>query len=185
MEKRVFVSRAGEKLEAAMAAFGIEAAGVVCADLGCNAGGFTDCLLKRGAVRVYAVDTGYGVLDYKLRKDPRVVVMERTNAMHVELPEKVGLVVVDVSWTKQAKILPSARRLLAEGGEVVSLIKPHYEAPKAWLRQGVLPGEKLAEVVEAVKAEIAAAGWQVRGLVNSPIKGTGGNAEVLVWLGTA
>lgn len=184
MEKRVFVSRAGEKLEAAMAAFGIEVAGAVCADLGCNVGGFTDCLLRRGAARVYAVDTGYGVLEYKLRKDPRVVVLERTNAMHVELPEKAALVVIDVAWTKQAKILPAAGRLLGPGGggAVVSLIKPHYEAPKAWLRQGILPAERLPEVIETVKADLAAAGFELRGLIDSPIKGTGGNAEMLAWL---
>lgn len=177
-----FVSRAGDKLEHAMAAFGIDAAGRTGADLGCNVGGFTDCLLKRGATRIYAVDTGYGVLDYKLRKDPRVVTMERTNALHVELPEKVSLVVIDVAWTRQRLILPAARKLLSDGGEVVTLIKPHYEAPKAWLKQGILLPERVAEVIETVKAEIEGLGFTVRGVVESPIKGTGGNSEALAWL---
>src|SRR3954464_11050910 len=95
-----FASRSGEKLEHALNVFEVNVEGLVCADLGSNAGGFVDCLLSRGAARVYAVDTGYGALDWKLRKDPRVVVMERTNAMHVQLPEKVGLVTIDVAWTK-------------------------------------------------------------------------------------
>src|SRR3954462_8986128 len=123
-----FVSRAGQKLHHALVTFGVSPEGKICADLGSNTGGFVDCMLQLGAVKVYAVDTGYGVLEYKLRKDPRVVVMERTNAMHVKLPEKVGLVTIGVAWTKQRNILPNARLLLAEGGEVVTLIKPHYEA---------------------------------------------------------
>src|SRR5712675_3605403 len=96
-----FVSRAGQKLDHALTHFQLDVTGKTCADLGSNTGGFVDCLLQRGATRVYAIDTGYGALDWKLRKDPRVVVMERTNAMHVELPEKVQLVTIDVAWTKQ------------------------------------------------------------------------------------
>src|SRR5882724_12381661 len=98
---RRFVSRAGEKLDHALGTFGLDVTGFTCADFGANAGGFTDCMLQRGAGKVYAVDTGYGALEWKLRKDARVVVMERTNAMHVDLPEKVDLVAVDVAWTKQ------------------------------------------------------------------------------------
>src|SRR5215218_2583008 len=108
-----FASRAGLKLEHALDHFKIEVAGRTCADLGSNVGGFVDCLLQRGAARVYAVEKGYGVLEWKLRKDSRVVVMERTNAMHVELPEPVSLVTIDVAWTKQKHILPAARRVLA------------------------------------------------------------------------
>src|SRR3569623_385074 len=111
-----FVSRAGQKLEHALASFRCDVNGFVCADFGSNTGGFTDCLLKRGAAKVYAIDTGYGVLDWKLRKDPRVVVMERTNAMHVTLPEPVALVVIDVAWTRQRHILPAARLLLKDEG---------------------------------------------------------------------
>src|ERR1700761_4113773 len=127
-----FVSRAGQKLDHALDAFGVGVAGLACADLGCNVGGFVDCLLQRGAAKVYAVDTGYGVLEWKLRKDPRVVVMERTNAMHVDLPEPVSLVTIDVAWTRQRNILPAAGRILSRepGARVVTLIKPHYEADK-------------------------------------------------------
>src|SRR3954447_15089954 len=153
-----FVSRAGQKLDYALSRFGIGVSGLVCADLGCNAGGFTDCLLQRGAAKVYAVDTGYGMLEWKLRKDPRVVVMERTNAMHAQLPEPVGLVTIDVAWTKQRHILPAARRMVAADGKVVTLIKPHYEADPTLLVRGVLPPVRVAEVVEVVSREIFAAG---------------------------
>src|ERR687893_231057 len=101
-----FASRAGLKLEHALTAFSIDVRGSVCADLGSNVGGFVDCLLKRGASRVYALEKGYGVLEWRLRKDPRVVVMERTNAMHASLPEPVSMVSIDVAWTKQQHILP-------------------------------------------------------------------------------
>src|SRR2546427_9082895 len=106
---RDFVSRAGHKLEHALATFAIDVSGKVCADLGSNTGGFVDCLLARGAAKVYAIDTGYGALDWKLRKDSRVVVMERTNAMHATPSEKVAIVTIDVAWTKQRHILPAAR----------------------------------------------------------------------------
>src|SRR3954465_7155636 len=142
-----FVSRAGEKLEHALNTFALDVSALTCADLGSNVGGFVDCLLQRGAAKVYAVETGYGVVDWKLRKDPRVVVMERTNAMHVTLPEPVALVTIDVAWTKQRHILPAAKRLLADGGIVVTLVKPHYEAEPALLQKGVLPPERVDEVV--------------------------------------
>lgn len=177
-----FVSRAGLKLDHALAAFGMDVGGLVCADLGCNAGGFTDCLLQRGASKVYAVDTGYGMLDWKLRKDPRVVVMERTNAMHAVLPEPVSLVVIDVAWTKQRHILPAARRMLAPGGEIVTLIKPHYEADRELLHRGVLPPERVDEVVESVKRDVADADLDFIGSVLSPIQGAKGNVEVLARL---
>src|SRR3954451_12623884 len=116
-----FVSRAGQKLEHALREFHFDVAGLVCADLGCSTGGFTDCLLQHGAAKVYAVDTGYGVLDWKLRKDSRVVVMERVNAMHVQLPELVDLVSIDVAWTRQRRILPAARKLIRPDGIVITL----------------------------------------------------------------
>lgn len=177
-----FVSRAGLKLDHALDVFGLDVTGFVCADLGCNAGGFTDCLLQRGAAKVYAVDTGYGMLDYKLRRDPRVVTMERTNAMHVNLPEPIDLVVIDVAWTKQKHILPSAKRLLKEGGRIVTLIKPHYEADPRLLIQGVLPEDQLEGVVSGVGLDIAAVGlWRIE-LTRSPIKGGNGNVEMLALL---
>jgi 23S rRNA (cytidine1920-2'-O)/16S rRNA (cytidine1409-2'-O)-methyltransferase len=177
-----FVSRAGQKLEHALATFGLDVSGKTCADLGSNTGGFVNCLLGRGAAKVYAIDTGYGALDWKLRKDPRVIVMERTNAMHVTLPEKVVVVTIDVAWTKQKHILPPARRMLAEDGFCVTLIKPHYEAEPALLRKGILPAELVVGVVESVSNDIRAAGFELVQTVDSPIKGSKGNAEVLAWL---
>jgi 23S rRNA (cytidine1920-2'-O)/16S rRNA (cytidine1409-2'-O)-methyltransferase len=177
-----FASRAGVKLDHALTAFEIDVSGKVCADLGCSTGGFVDCLLQRGAARVYAVDTGYGVLDWKLRKDPRVVVLERTNAMHVELPQHVGVVTIDVSWTRQRNILPGARRLLAPGSVVVSLIKPHYEAPAGLLVKGVLPESEVAHVLPQVRQDAEAAGFQWVSQTPSPIKGSGGNVEILAML---
>jgi 23S rRNA (cytidine1920-2'-O)/16S rRNA (cytidine1409-2'-O)-methyltransferase len=177
-----FVSRAGLKLDHALTAFGVDVAGLVCADLGSNAGGFVDCLLQRGAAKVYAIDTGYGALDWKLRKDPRVIVMERTNAMHVELPEKVALVTIDVAWTRQRHILPSARRLVREAGSVITLIKPHYEAEKSRLKKGILPAAEVDAVVERVAEDMRTAGFEVRRMVRSPILGAKGNVEVLACL---
>jgi 23S rRNA (cytidine1920-2'-O)/16S rRNA (cytidine1409-2'-O)-methyltransferase len=178
----MFVSRAGLKLNHALEQFALDVTGRVCADLGCNAGGFVDCLLQRGAAKVYAVDTGYGALEYKLRKDPRVVVMERTNAMHVTLAEPVDLVTIDVAWTRQKHILPSAARLLKPGGEIITLIKPHYEADRELLHKGVLPAEALAEVLEQVRRDIQTAGCIIRKMTESPIQGGRagkGNAEFL------
>jgi 23S rRNA (cytidine1920-2'-O)/16S rRNA (cytidine1409-2'-O)-methyltransferase len=180
-----FVSRAGIKLDHALAAFGVDVAGKICADLGCSTGGFTDCLLQRGAAKIYAVDTGYGVLDWKLRKDARVVVMERTNAMHVKIPEVVSIVTIDVGWTRQRNILPNAGGMLAKGGTVVTLIKPHYEADPVLLRNGVLPEESLESVIKNVKREIESSGWLWKLSVLSPIKGMGGNLEMLVKLAAA
>ena len=178
-----FVSRAGEKLDHALSTFGIDVKSFVCADFGANAGGFTDCLLSRGATKIYAIDTGYGALEWKLRIDPRVVVMERTNAMHVELPEKVDLVTIDVAWTKQRLILPSAKRVLKPGGQIVTLIKPHYEAEATQLKRGILPETEVEGVVARVVDEIAALGFAVKGTTRSPILGARGNVEVLALLG--
>ncbi len=174
-----FVSRAGIKLDHALTAFDIDVAGCICADLGSNTGGFVDCLLRRGAAKVYAIDTGYGVLDWKLRNDPHVIVMERTNAMHAELPERVARVTVDVAWTKQKHILPAARRMIASDAQIITLIKPHYEAAPALLKKGILPESEVDAVVDRVKTEIAGAGFEVLSVVRSPILGAKGNVEVL------
>lgn len=176
------VSRAQAKLEHALASFAIEVEQMICADLGSNVGGFVNCLLRRGAGKVYAIDTGYGVLDWKLRNDPRVVVMERTNALYVELPERVALVTIDVAWTRQHLILPAARRMLDDHGQIISLIKPHYEADPKLLKKGVLPEDQLESVLGRVKSEIEKLKFQIAGLIPSPIKGTGGNREFLAWL---
>lgn len=178
----MFVSRAGLKLEHALEQFALDVNGSVCADLGSNAGGFVDCLLQRGAARIYAVDTGYGVLDYKLRKDPRVIVMERTNAMHLKLPEAVDLVTIDVAWTRQKHILPPALKLLKSGGGIVTLIKPHYEADRHLLRHGVLPADQLDSVVQQARHDIIACGCRIENMTPSPILGAKGNAECLAWV---
>jgi 23S rRNA (cytidine1920-2'-O)/16S rRNA (cytidine1409-2'-O)-methyltransferase len=183
MSTQPFVSRAGQKLEAALAAFSIDVKGKVCADLGCSTGGFTDCLLQRGAAKVYAVDTGYGVLDWKLRSDERVVVMERTNALHVQLPELVDFISIDVGWTKQAFILPHALTLLKPEGAIVSLLKPHYEATPQQRTKGRVKEEELPHIVERVKEEIALAGATIEAMIESPITGEKGkNVEYLLWL---
>jgi len=180
-----YASRAGQKLEHALAAFAVNPAGWVCADLGCSTGGFVDCLLQHGAAKVFAVDTGYGVLDWKLRKDPRVAVLERTNAMHVTLPESVRMVTIDVGWTKQKFILPAAAKMLLPGGLIITLIKPHYEAEAALLKNGVLPAELVDSVVAQVKTDIAQAGLHLLKITPSPITGSGGNSEVLALLNVA
>jgi 23S rRNA (cytidine1920-2'-O)/16S rRNA (cytidine1409-2'-O)-methyltransferase len=179
---RQFVSRAGQKLDHALSTFALNPSGKICADLGCSTGGFTDCLLQHGAARVFAVDTGYGVLDWKLRNDPRVVVMERINAMHVELAEKVDMVSIDVAWTRQRRILPSAKRLLGPAGIVVTLIKPHYEAAATLLRKGILDIDQIPAVLIAVRADIEAAGFEQLQIVESPVKGSKGNTEFLAML---
>ena len=177
-----YASRSGGKLQAALAAFAIDVSGKICADLGSNAGGFVDCLLQSGAELVYAIDTGHGMLDWKLRTDARVVVMERTNAMHATLPRPVDLVTIDVAWTKQKHILPAAMKLLAEGGLIVTLIKPHYEAERSLLRRGVLPPEHIAAVVQDVLAQARSLGLDVVSTIPSPMKGAGGNSEILAEL---
>ena len=179
---RRFVSRAGEKLDHALATFALDVTGFVCADFGANAGGFTDCLLGRGASKVYAIDTGYGALEWKLRNDPRVVVMERTNAMHVALPEPVDLVTIDVAWTKQRHVLPAARRAIKPTGGVITLIKPHYEADAKLLKNGVLPRDRVESIVEQVKGDISESGFDVIDTILSPIQGAKGNSEVLALL---
>ncbi len=177
-----YVSRGGVKLAAALRAFEVNPASWVCADFGSHVGGFVDCLLQHGAGRVYAVEPGYGVLDYRLRNDPRVVVCERTNALEFACPEPCHLVTIDVGWTQQRLILPAARRCLKpEAGRVVTLVKPQYEAPQNWLRGGVLPAECLEQVLETCRADVRELGWQIAGETESPLTGHGGNVECL-WL---
>lgn len=152
-------------------------AGLVCADLGSHVGGFVDCLLQRSAAKVYSVDTSYGTLAWKLRKDPRVVVRERTNAMHVSLPEPIDLVTIDVGWTPQNKVLPNAVKFLQPAGTILTLIKPHYEASPGTLVEGVLSDEAAASVLGDVLTSIRALGFGVCATVPSPIRGHGGNLE--------
>ena len=178
-----YVSRAGEKLESALEKFGIKVEGLICADFGSNTGGFVDCILLNGAIKVYAIETGYGVLDWKLLNDPRVVVMERTNAMRATLPEKVDLLTIDVSWTRLVKILPNAEKNLKEGGQIITLVKPHYEAEPKHLRKGKLPEEFIPEVLDGVRNQIIELGWEILNETESPIVGEkAGNREFLFLL---
>jgi len=180
-----YVSRGGDKLAAALDHFQLEVAGLICADLGSHVGGFVDCLVRRGVARVFAVDTAYGTLAWKLRRHERVVACERTNAMHVELPEPVDLVTIDVGWTPQARVLPHVLTLIKPAGRVITLIKPHYEADKAQLVKGVLPDDLHERVVGEVLERIKLVGWTVRGTCESPLRGHGGNREVLALLDRA
>ena len=179
-----FVSRAGEKLQAALEAWHDrlpQLENCVVADLGANVGGFTHCLLHWGVPKVYSVDTGYGVLAWKLRQDDRVVVMERTNALHVELPEPVDMVVCDVAWTKQKFILPAAWNMLKPGGPVISLVKPQYESDPRQRRKGVVLADEVPSVLERVRGEVIDSGGDILDEIVSPLRGGRGNAEYL-WL---
>ena len=184
-EENRFVTRAGLKLDHALRELGVSADGSACADLGSHVGGFVDCLLQHGAARVYAIDTAYGILAWKLRKDARVVVMERTNAMHVELPEKVDLVTIDVGWTPQRKILPRALSLLKDTGCAIALIKPQYESLDTERRGGVVIPALLPQVLERVRQEITECKARILGETRSPILGAGGNVEMLFLLAAA
>lgn len=178
-----YASRSGLKLAAALDAFGVDPAGKVCADFGSHAGGFVDCLLRRGAARVYAVEAGQGVLDDRLRNDPRVVSVERQNAIGFVCGEACDLITIDVGWTPQRLILPAAARSLRQpGGRVVTLVKPHYEAPRRLLRKGVLPEERMREVLDTVRGDIRDAGWRIAAEIESPLPGHGGNVERLMLL---
>jgi 23S rRNA (cytidine1920-2'-O)/16S rRNA (cytidine1409-2'-O)-methyltransferase len=195
-----FVSRGGEKLAAALQAFQLSLAGLICADVGASTGGFTDCLLQNGAVRVYAIDVGKGILHWKLRQDPRVVVMEETNARYVEsLPEKVQLVAIDASFISLRVLLPVVKPWLgsppdnsnrvgheiAEGGDIVALIKPQFEAGRAEAARGdgvIRDPEVHRQVLRTVLEFANQQGLQIKGLIRSPLLGPKGNAEFLVWL---
>jgi 23S rRNA (cytidine1920-2'-O)/16S rRNA (cytidine1409-2'-O)-methyltransferase len=196
-----FVSRGGEKLEAALEAFRIDVSGLVCADVGASTGGFTDCLLQRGAAKVYAIDVGKGILHWKLRNDPRVVVMEETNARYVEsLPEPVPLVTVDASFISLKILLPVVKKWISPSplrpspagrgdggeGEIIALIKPQFEAGKKDVARGdgvIRDPEIHKQVLLDVLGFAQKEGLQVRGLIKSPLLGPKGNAEFLVWLG--
>jgi 23S rRNA (cytidine1920-2'-O)/16S rRNA (cytidine1409-2'-O)-methyltransferase len=182
-----FVSRGGEKLQAALATFALDVSGRVCADVGASTGGFTDCLLQHGARRVYAIDVGQGILHWKLRQDLRVVVMERTNARHVErLPEPVSLVTIDASFISLKILLPVVKGWGMGGrGEVIALIKPQFEAGRAAVArgEGVIRDPAIhRQVLQDMLAFAQLTGYGVRGLIRSPLLGPKGNAEFLAWL---
>lgn len=181
-----FVSRGGDKLAAALDAFAVPVQGAVCADVGASTGGFTDALLQYGAAKVYALDVGYGLLDARLRNDPRVVLMEKTNARYVEtLPEPIALAVVDASFISLKLLLPVVKGWLAPQADVIPLIKPQFEAGRDDVgKGGVVRDPKVhARVLEEVLSFAQALGFAQRGLIQSPLKGPAGNIEFLAWLG--
>src|SRR5687768_68466 len=197
-----FVSRGGEKLDAALEAFAIDVTGLICADVGASTGGFTDCLLQRGAAKIYAIDVGKGILHWKLRNDPRVVVMEETNARYVEsLPEPVSLVTVDASFISLKILLPVVKKWLfplssfikeekkkEERGDILALIKPQFEAGKKDVARGdgvIRDPEIHKQVLLDVLGFARTEGLGIHGLIKSPLLGPKGNAEFLVWLNTS
>ncbi|MCH7662957.1 MAG: TlyA family RNA methyltransferase [Chloroflexi bacterium] len=182
-----YVSRGGEKLEAALDKFPIDVEGFTCADVGASTGGFTDCLLQHGAKKVYAIDVGKGILDWKLRKDKRVEVMEETNARYVKnLPELVDLVTIDTSFISLKVLLPAVKGWLGEtGGVVIALIKPQFEAGREAANKGkgvIRDPEIHRQVLEDVLGFANEEGYGARGLVRSPLVGPKGNVEFLAHL---
>jgi 23S rRNA (cytidine1920-2'-O)/16S rRNA (cytidine1409-2'-O)-methyltransferase len=178
-----YVSRGGLKLQHALTAFGLDVRDLTLADVGASTGGFTDCLLQRGAARVYAIDVGRGQLDWRLRNDRRVVVMERTHARDLAgLPEPIDAAVADLSFISLAQVLPSVFGWLRPGGWVVALVKPQFEAGRDKVgRGGVVRDPAVhAQVLRDLAAALAARGWPVRGLTPSPITGPAGNREFLI-----
>jgi 23S rRNA (cytidine1920-2'-O)/16S rRNA (cytidine1409-2'-O)-methyltransferase len=177
-----YVSRGGHKLAHALDTFGASPAGLTCADIGASTGGFTDCLLQRGAARVYAIDVGYGQLAWKLQTDPRVVVLDRTNARYLEkLPELVDLVVADASFISLQTLLPAITRIARPGGALIALVKPQFEAGKDRVGKGgvVRDPDVHRDILETFARSMAAANLEVLGLTASPIRGPAGNVEFL------
>ena len=180
-----YVSRGGLKLDAALTHFGLDVRARVCADIGASTGGFTDCLLQRGAARVHAIDVGWGQLHEKLRRDPRVVSHERVNARHLtkeDLPEAVGVMVVDVSFISLKLVLPSAVPFLERGGLLVALVKPQFEVgPEHVAAGGVVRDAGARQLaIEDAKDLATSLGLRVLGVIDSPIAGPAGNLEALL-----
>jgi len=182
-----YVGRGGIKLEKALQEFKVSVQGKVALDVGASTGGFTDCLLQHGAQRVYAVDVGYGQLAWKLRQDPRVVVLERTNVRHVTpqtFGEKMQLAVIDLSFISLTKVLPGIRDLLEPGAEVLALVKPQFEVGKGEVgKRGVVRSpEKHRQVLNNLRRFAEELGFKVKGVIPSPIKGAKGNVEFFMHL---
>ena len=185
-EKPRFVSRGGEKLAGALDELGLDVVGKTAIDVGASTGGFTDCLLSRGARQVYAIDVGYGQLDWRLRQDRRVVVIERQNIRELPgtlVPEAVSLAVVDVSFISLALVLPTVCRLLAPSADVVALVKPQFEVGKGRVGKGgvVRDPELHREAVETVRAVAVRLDLLERGFVESPLRGPRGNREFFLY----
>jgi 23S rRNA (cytidine1920-2'-O)/16S rRNA (cytidine1409-2'-O)-methyltransferase len=182
-----FVSRGGIKLENALEALAIDVEGRECLDVGASTGGFTDCLLQRGAARVVALDVAYGQLDLRIREDPRVTVLERANARRLtpaELPFAPQLATVDVSFISLAKVLPAVAACLVPAGEILAMVKPQFELGRERVRKGVVrdPGDR-REAILGVAGAATALGLSVRGFASSGLPGPKGNRETFVWCG--
>jgi len=181
-----YVSRGGKKLAGAFEAFGLDVTDLVCADVGASTGGFTDCLLQNGASKVYAIDVGKGILHWKMRKDPRVVVMEGSNARYVEtLPEPVNFITIDASFISLKILLPVIRRWFGPEGRAVVLVKPQFEAGRkeASRRKGVIKDSAIhRRVLKEIICSALTEGFEVLGLAVSPITGPKGNIEFLLYL---
>lgn len=185
VQPALFVSRSGEKLAAALDAFHIDPRGTIGLDVGCSTGGFTDCLLQRGATRIYAVDVGYGQFEWRLRQDSRVVLLERTNIRYVDrtaIPEPIDLAVIDVSFISLTLVLPAVVHLLNKTAKVVALVKPQFEVGKGQVgRGGIVRDDPQREAVtKKVIACAAHLGLQLKGILDSPVIGRKGNREILV-----
>ena len=181
-----YVGRGGEKLAAALDQFKIDPKGFVCFDVGCSTGGFTDCLLQRGASKVYAVDVGYGQFDWRLWQDPRVVLWERTNVRYLEpdrISEPIDLIVIDVSFISLTMVLPPVVQTLAPQGSIVTLIKPQFEVGKGQVgKGGIVRDDGLREgAVEKVAACATEFGLMLVERIDSPVEGRKGNREILAW----
>lgn len=179
-----FVSRAGEKLQYALSEWNISTAGLVVADIGASTGGFTDCLLQNGAQKVYAIDVGTNQLSPELKENPKVVSVEQTDVRKACLPEKVDLATIDVSFISLTYVLPTAAAMLKKGGTIIALVKPQFEVgPGQVDRRGVVTEEaKREEVLEKIKAAAQAIGFSAQMHLTSPVPGTAGNIEYLLWL---
>jgi 23S rRNA (cytidine1920-2'-O)/16S rRNA (cytidine1409-2'-O)-methyltransferase len=182
-----YVSRGGLKLEKALRHFDINVMGKVALDVGASTGGFTDCLLSRGASRVYSVDVGYGQLDWKLRKDARVLVLEKTNIRYLEpanLPSVADIATIDVSFISLRLVLPKVKSLLRPGGEIVALIKPQFEVGKGKVGKGgvVRCHDEHMRVIEEIKEVASVLGFVIAGITESPLLGPKGNKEFLIHL---
>jgi 23S rRNA (cytidine1920-2'-O)/16S rRNA (cytidine1409-2'-O)-methyltransferase len=180
-----YVSRAGEKLAAALDAFSINPSGAIGLDVGCSTGGFTDCLLQHGAKRIYAIDVGYGQIDWRLRQDSRVILLERTNIRHVDrtlVPEPIDLAAIDVSFISLTLVLPHVVPLLGEGATLVALVKPQFEVGKGQVGAGgIVRDDRQREAMTKKIIDCASQlGLQVKGVFDSPVKGRKGNREILV-----
>lgn len=192
--KMPYVSRGGLKLKHAIDTFGIDVKDKTAMDAGASTGGFTDCLLQHGAQKVYSIDVGYGQLDWRLRNDPRVILLEKTNIRYLEeivrsqrmedlMGNKIDIATIDVSFISLLKVIPAVLKFLKPSGEIVALIKPQFEVGRKDVGKGVVKDEsKRLEAVENIKSESEKMGLEVKGVTASPIKGPKGNVEYLIYL---